>query len=309
MKKGIIFASTANILWCLLPLYLKLLQDVAPIEILLHRMIWSLVFVVIILSFKRHFTWLNSVIRSPKIILTFALSAFCIALNWFTYIWAVNSNHVVDASLGYFIAPLMNVIMGYFLLQERMRATQWFAIAVAAFGVLWLIVQAGQIPWIAFVLATTFGLYGLLRKTAKLESLEGLSLETAILAPFALVWLISMSYNNQSSFILGSGSTKLLLMLAGPITAIPLLFFSAATRRIPLYLLGLLQYVTPTGQMLLGLVVWHEPFSADKVIGFAIIWTSLAIYSAESVWFHKKLIFIPTATFKNKLNKFLLKKR
>ena len=288
MRKGIIFAITANTLWGLLPLYLKLMKDVAPLEILLHRMIWSLVFVALILACKRHFSWLKAVIRSPRILLTFALSAVCIALNWFTYIWAVNSNHVVDASLGYFISPLMNVMMGYFLLQERMRIMQWCALAIAASGVLWLTIQAGQIPWIAFVLATTFGLYGLLRKTAKLESLEGLSLETAMLAPFALIWLTWMAHNNQSSFVSGSDSMRLLLMLAGPVTAIPLLFFSAAARRIPLYLLGLLQYITPTGQMLLGLIVWHEPFSSAKIIGFAIIWTALAIYSLESIWFVRR---------------------
>lgn len=288
MRKGIIFAITANTLWGLLPLYLKMMRDVAPLEILLHRMIWSLVFVVLILACKRHFGWLKDVVKNPKILLTFALSALCIALNWFTYIWAVNSNHVVDASLGYFISPLINVVMGYFILHERMRPAQWCALAIAALGVLWLTIQAGQIPWIALVLATTFGLYGLLRKIAKLESLEGLSLETAMLAPLALIWLTFIAHNNQSSFVEGSNSTRLLLMLAGPITAIPLLFFSAAARRIPLYLLGLLQYITPTGQMLLGLIVWHEPFTGAKMIGFLIIWSALAIYSAENIWFMRR---------------------
>ncbi len=285
MKKGIIFAALASFLWGLLPLYLKLMKDVSSLEILLHRMLWSLIFVIMILAYKRHFSWLKAVITNPKILLTFVASSLCIAINWFIYIWAVNSNHVVDASLGYFILPLMHVVMGYFFLNERMRSLQWCAVAIAALGVLWLAIEAGQIPWIAFSLALTFGFYGLIRKTAKLNSLEGLSLETALLAPFALIWLILMAYNDQSSFAEGDVSVRLLLMLAGPITVIPLWLFSAGARRLPLYLLGLLQYIAPTGQMLLGVFLWDEPFQTAKIIGFTIIWSALAIYSAESAWF------------------------
>jgi len=288
MRKGIICAISAYFVWGLLPLYLKMMQHIAPLEILLHRMLWSLVFLMIVLACKRHFSWIKTLVKNPKIILFFIASAISIALNWFVYIWSVNNNHVVDASLGYFLLPLVNVILGYFILNERLRIGQWCSVAIAALGVLWLAIDAGQIPWIAFVLASTFGIYGLLRKTAPLETLEGLSLETAILAPFALSWLIWMAKNNQSSFVEGGDITRLLLVLAGPITAIPLLFFAAAARRIPLYLLGFLQYIGPTLQMLLGVFLWHESFALSKIIGFAIVWSALVLFSIESLWFIKR---------------------
>lgn len=294
MRKGILCAISAYIVWGLLPIYLKMMQHIAPLEILLHRMLWSLVFLMIVLTCKRHFRWIKTLVKNPKIILFFIASAISIAINWFIYIWSVNNNHVVDASLGYFLLPLVNVTLGYFILKERLRAGQWCAVAIAALGVLWLAIDAGQIPWIAFSLAITFGIYGLLRKTAALETLEGLSLETAILAPFALSWLIFMAKNNHSAFIYGDDSTRALLMLAGPITAIPLLLFAAAARQIPLYLLGFLQYIGPTLQMLLGVFLWHESFALSKIIGFAIIWSALGIFSIESILFTRRKKASPT---------------
>ncbi|MGQ5523122.1 EamA family transporter RarD [Chitinimonas sp. PSY-7] len=283
MQTGILYACAAYFIWGLLPLYLKALKHVPALEILLHRMIWSLVFLAIILAVKKHWEWLKPALSNRKVILRFVASAGVLSVNWFIYIWAVNAGRVVDASLGYFINPLVNVMFGYFLLHERLRPAQWGAIAVAAAGVLWLTVQAGQLPWIGLMLAASFGTYGLLRKTAPLGALEGLSLETLLLTPFAMAWLSWLIAQGQSGFVNGDVATHWLLIAAGPITAIPLLLFAAGARRIPMSLLGLLQYIGPTLQMGLGVFLWHEPFGTEKLIGFALIWSALVLYTLENL--------------------------
>jgi chloramphenicol-sensitive protein RarD len=191
---------------------------------------------------------------------------------------------VIDASLGYFINPLVNVLLGFLLLRERLRPGQWAAVAMAAAGVIWLTWQSGHPPWIGLLLAATFGLYGLLRKTAVLGPLEGLSLETLLLFPLALGYLIVLTLTDHNSFTTAPASSQWLLAAAGPITAIPLLLFAAGARRISLSLLGLLQYIGPTLQLLLGVWLYHEPFSGDRLAGFAIIWGALVVYSLEGLW-------------------------
>lgn len=284
MRTGIVYALLAYILWGLLPLYIKSLPGIPPAEILLHRMVWSLVFLAIILAARRHWSWLRAVWTDRRLLLRFTASAALLCGNWFLYIWAVSNNRVVDASLGYFINPLLSVLLGVVFLKERLRRAQWAAIALAAAGVAWLTFAAGQLPWIALALAATFGGYGLLRKTASLGALEGLSLETLLLFPFAaaaLGWLVS---TDQSGFMHASPLVRFLATMAGPVTAVPLLFFAAAARRIPLSMLGLLQYTGPTLQLLLGVWLYHEPFPADKQLGYAMIWVSLALYAAEGFW-------------------------
>jgi chloramphenicol-sensitive protein RarD len=224
------------------------------------------------------------VLRRPKVLAGFIASAILISINWFIYIWAVNNGRVIDASLGYFINPLINVLLGFLLLHERLRPGQWATVALAAGGVAWLTWQGGHLPWIALTLAITFGTYGLLRKTAALGALEGLSLETLILFPAALGYLIVLTLHGHNSFASAPDSTKWLLVAAGPITAIPLLMFAAGARRIPLSLLGLLQYIGPTLQLLLGVWLYHEPFGGPRLAGFAMIWAALALYSAEGLW-------------------------
>ncbi|WP_269532537.1 EamA family transporter RarD [Chitinimonas sp. BJYL2] len=288
MRTGIIYAASAYFIWGLLPLYLKALSEVPAAEILMHRMIWSLCFLLVVLAVRRQWQWLKPALGDPNVMWRFIASATVLSINWFLYIWAVNSGRVVDASLGYFINPLVNVMFGYFLLKERLRLSQWSAIAVAAIGVLWLTVQAGQLPWIGLMLAASFGTYGLLRKTAPLGALEGLSLETLLLTPFALAYIGWLASQGQSGFMNGSSLTQALLIAAGPITAIPLLLFAAGARRIPMTLLGLLQYIGPTLQMGLGVFLWHEPFSQTKFIGFALIWSALAIYTLEGLWFNRQ---------------------
>ena len=287
MQKGILYAASAFFCWGLFPLYFRLLKQIPSLELLLHRMLWSLLFLLLVLTWRQQWRWLPVLLRKPKVLAGFMLSALLLSTNWFLYIWAVNNDHVVDASLGYFINPLVNVMLGFLLLKERLRAGQWLAILVAGGGVLWLTWQAGQLPWIALVLACTFGTYGLLRKTAALGALEGLSLETMLLSPLALGYFIWLSWHGSNAFFHAALHEQVLLMLAGPITAIPLLLFAAGARRIPLSLLGMLQYIGPTLQLATGILVFHEPFGAARMLGFVIIWTALAIYSLESVWYNK----------------------
>ncbi|SOZ13389.1 putative predicted permease rarD [Cupriavidus taiwanensis] len=288
MQLGILYALLAYLIWGLLPLYIKSLPGIAPTEILLHRMVWSLVFLGLILAWRRQWAWLGQVVRDRRLLLSFAASAALLCANWFLYIWAVSANRVVDASLGYFINPLFSVLLGVVFLHERLRRVQWLAIAVAAAGVAWLTVAAGQLPWIALGLAASFGGYGLLRKTGALGALEGLSLETLLLFPLAAAALGWLFATGQDSFTHAARGTQWLLLLAGPVTAVPLLFFAAGARRIPLSLLGLLQYTGPTLQLLLGVWLWHEPFPAQKQVGYALIWLSLALYAAEGLWMNAR---------------------
>jgi chloramphenicol-sensitive protein RarD len=281
MLRGILAAGTAFTLWGVFPLYLRLMKQVPSLEILSHRVLWSVVLLTGLLAMRRQWDWLASVRAQPRIVLTFVASALMLATNWVVYIWSVNNDHIIDASLGYFITPLFNVLFGIGL-GERLRLTQWLAVALAACGVVWLTVSAGQLPWIGLVIAVTFSLYGLLRKTAALGALEGLSIETLVLLPAALLFLLLP--NAGSSHAFGSDVTlTLLLISAGPVTAIPLLMFAYGARRIPLSLMGLLQYIGPSIQLLLGVWMYHEPFTDDKLICFSLIWLGLALYSGEAL--------------------------
>ena len=284
MRKGMLFAATAYVIWGLLPLYFKALQSIAPTQIMLHRMVWSLLFLLCVLALRKQWSWLGDALRKPKVLGAFLLSALLLSTNWFTYIWAVNNDRIIDSSLGYFINPLVNVLLGYVVLGERLRAVQWLAIALAACGVAWLTWITGQPPWIGLILAVSFGFYGLMRKTAKLGPLEGLSLETLLLFPFALAALIWLTLQQQNAFIDAPAQSQWLLLAAGPITAIPLLLFAAGARRIPMATLGLLQYIAPSLQLALGVLLYNESFSSNRLIGFAAIWSALVLYSGESVW-------------------------
>ena len=281
MLRGILAAGTAFTLWGVFPLYLRLLKQVPSLEILSHRVLWSVVLLMGLLAIRRQWDWLASVRARPRIVLTFVASALMVATNWVVYIWSVNHDHIIDASLGYFITPLFNVLFGIGL-GERLRLTQWLAVALAACGVVWLTVSAGQLPWIGLVIAVTFSLYGLLRKTAALGALEGLSIETLVLLPAASLFLLLP--NAGSSHAFGSDVTlTLLLISAGPVTAIPLLMFAYGARRIPLSLMGLLQDIGPSIQLLIGVWLFNEPFGEDNLAGFALIWLGLLIYSGDSL--------------------------
>lgn len=283
MRKGILYATACYTAWGLFPIYFKAIDAIPPIEILFHRMLWALLFLVLVLAYRKQWLWIPELFKKPKLIAGFACSALLLSTNWLIYIWAVNNNHVIDASLGYFITPLVSVLLGYVFLHERMRPVQWCAVGLAASGVIWLGFQTGHPPWIGISLACSFGAYGLLRKTAALGALEGLSLETFLLLPFALGYLIYLAINGQSAFLHSATSTQLLLLAAGPITAVPLLLFAAGARRIPLATLGLLQYISPSIQLLLGVWLYHEAFNIGKLIGFTTIWVALLAYSLEGL--------------------------
>ena len=283
LRRGILQASLAYVCWGLFPLYFKALQAVPPLELLAHRVLWSMLFVGGLLALKRHWAWVVPAWRDARVLRAFAASSVLISANWFLYIWAVVHDRIVEASLGYFINPLVNVLLAAFVLHERLRRGQWAAVALAAAGVAWLTWQAGALPWIALLLACSFAGYGLLRKTAPLGALEGLAMETLMLGPLALALLAALWMQGDASFPHAGPLTLALLAAAGPITAVPLLLFAAAARRIPLSMLGLIQYVTPTLQLLTGVLVYGEPFGSVRAIGYAAIWVALALYSFEGL--------------------------
>ena len=243
MNRGIVYAALAYAMWGLFPLYFRQFAGVGAFEIVLHRVAWSLVFLGALLLWLRRWQWLASLRRQPAVVGAFCVSALLLSGNWITYVWAVMNGQVLDASLGYFINPLVNVLLGFFVLHERPRAGQWAAVALAAGGVLWLAVLGPQLPWIGLVIALSFGLYGLMRKTAALGALEGLTLETLLLAPLA-VGLLAWRTWQGSGGLAHDGATLAWLVGVGPLTSVPLLLFAAGARRIPLATLGLLQYLS-----------------------------------------------------------------
>ncbi len=284
MRNGILQASLAYVIWGLFPLYFRLLHGVAALEVLAHRVVWSLLFLLGVLTARRHWAWLGPALRNRRVVGLFLASSALIGTNWYVYIWAVSHGRVVDASLGYFITPLVNVVTGWLVLKERLRPAQWGAVATAAAGVAWLTWAQGTPPWIALILAASFSSYGLLRKTATLGALEGLTLETLLLGPLALAGLGWAVAHGQSVFPGAPSDLQGLLMAAGPLTAVPLLLFAGGARRIPLSLLGMLQYIGPTIQLALGVWLFHEPFAGTRAQGFVIIWAACALFSAELWW-------------------------
>jgi chloramphenicol-sensitive protein RarD len=289
MNRGVLYALVAYLMWGMFPIYFKAVQGAPPTEVLAHRVLWSLVFVALLLAVMRNGRWLLK-LREAGVRRTFIASALLVSINWVIYIWAVQAERVVDASLGYFINPLVNVLIGALFLHERLRPTQWAAVLLAAAGVAWLTWQAGAPPWIGLALALTFASYGLLRKTAPLGALEGLAIETALMTPLALAWLLWLGWTGSSVFVAGvegsSGASpwQSLLLFAAGARRIPLLLFAAGARRIPFTTLGLLQYVGPTLQLLLGVYLYREPFDAAKLAGYAAIWLALAVFSADGLW-------------------------
>lgn len=288
MNKGMLYAIAAYGLWGLFPLYWKMLQHVPALEILSHRMTWSLGFVLLLLLLRRRWHWLKTAVHTPRTILLFVASAMLLSVNWFVYIWGVNTGFIVETSLGYFINPLVSVLMGVMFLGERLRRWQWLAIGLAAAGVMYLTIRYGTLPWISLTLATSFALYGLIRKTAPLGSLEGLSLETALMFFPALGYLVYLEVTGTAAFGHVDGITTVLLSLAGVATAVPLLLFAAGARRIKLATIGILQYIAPTLQFLIGVLIYHEPFTMDRLVGFSLIWLALVIYSGENIWFSRR---------------------
>jgi chloramphenicol-sensitive protein RarD len=282
MNKGIIPAASAYILWGFLPLYFKFVHDVPALETVAHRVIWSVLLLVAILALRRNFGAFRASLNR-RTVLIFSASAALLAVNWLVYVYAVTSGFVVETSLGYFINPLVNVLLGTIIFHERLRLTQWIPIGLAALGVAYLTFSLGSLPWIALALAFTFGLYGLVKKVAPLGSLYGLTLETSLLFIPASAYLIYDEITGAAYFGHAGIATTALLLLLGAVTAVPLLLFARGARQVPMTTLGLLQYIAPTLQFLTGVFLYGEPVTTERLVGFGIIWTALAIYSVESI--------------------------
>ena len=282
-RAGVGYGVAAYGWWGLVPVYFKAVAHVAPAEVLAHRIIWSVVLLAVLMRIYGRWRAAVAALRSRSTVITLLGTTTLIALNWFVFIWAVVHDRVLEASLGYFINPLVNVLLGFVFLRERLRRWQMLSVALAAVGVAYLTFNYGQVPIIALVLAGSFGLYGLLRKTAKVDALTGLTVETTLLAPLALAYLGVLAWGHECSFGTESWRTSGLLALGGVITAVPLLWFTNAARRLRLATLGFLQYLAPTGHFLLAVVAYGEPFSQVHLICFACIWTALVIYSIDTV--------------------------
>ena len=282
VNKGVLSALAAYLIWGIFPVYWKLLTNVPALQIMTHRVVWSFVFVTILLSLRRDWAGLRQAINRRTVVI-YLLAGILLAVNWLTYIWSVNAGFILESSLGYFINPLVSVLLGVVFLREKLRPWQWAAVGLAALGENHLTIAHGSLPWISLGLAFTFGMYGFIKKLAPLGSLNGLTLETALILVPALAYLLLAEANGTGAFGHLSAFQNVLLVLTGVVTAIPLLLFSEGARRIPLATLGLLQYVSPTLQFLFGVLVYHEAFTHERVIGFSIIWVALALYSAEGL--------------------------
>jgi chloramphenicol-sensitive protein RarD len=278
-REGVAATLTAFLIWGLLPLYLRPLREVPPLEIMAQRVLWSCVLVYGLLLARGRARAPLAVLRERRTGLALLASAALVSVNWLVYVYAVAAGRTVDASLGYFINPLFNVLLGVLVLRERLRPVQWLAVALAASGVLWLALRAGELPWVALVLATSFASYGLIRKQIAVDAVVGLAAETTLIAPFALGYLL---WNRPSH----DGFTTAWLALGGLVTAVPLALFAHGARLIPLATVGLMQYLAPTMQFACGVFVFGEPFRGPRAIGFTIIWVALAVYAAEGLLRH-----------------------
>jgi chloramphenicol-sensitive protein RarD len=269
-------------LWGLFPLVFHLLDSVAATEVLVHRILWSLVVVFGLLVLRRERHWFRAVRARPGALGRLTLAACAIAVNWGTYIWAVTHDHVVEAALGYYINPLITVALGVTVLRERLRGGQVVALGFGAASVVVLTASYGRPPWISLVLACSFATYGFLKKSVPVGAVTSLAVETMALAPVALLWLVALEVRGTAAFLQGSGWRDLLLVSLGVVTAVPLLLFGTAARRIPLSLLGLLQYLTPTLQLMCGVLVFHEPLPPARLAGFVLVWTALVVLAADA---------------------------
>ncbi len=282
MKKGLIYVFTAYAMWGFFPIYFKFLHEAPALQIMAHRVTWSFIFLIFLIAVRKEF---SQILKSltKKIVLTYTIAGTLLAINWLTYVWGVNAGFVVETSLGYFINPLVSVVLGVVFLKEKLRNLQWIPVGLAAIGVIYLAIDHGSLPWIALVLASTFGTYGLFKKIAPLPSIHGLTVETgAVLLP-ALLFLLFVEFNGTAAFGHTSPQTTFLLALSGIITAIPLIFFASGAPKVPLTTIGILQYIAPTIQFLIGVFIYDEPFTSGQLVGFGIVWIALIIFTVEGL--------------------------
>jgi chloramphenicol-sensitive protein RarD len=278
---GLFYATAAFLLWGIVPMYWKMLQHIPALEILSHRVVWGLVFVAVWMTVRKRWSELREVFRRPRTVAALLASTVFIAANWGLFIYAVNTNRVLATSLGYYINPLVNVVLGLIVLHERLNRRQCFAVVLAALAVILLTVQAGELPWISLVLPVSFGLYSLLRKTVHADAVVGLTFETAALAPFAVAFLLLQEHRGVGALGHQGLTIDLLLIGAGAVTAVPLMLFTLGLRRITLSTAGLLQYIAPSCTFLLAVLLYGEEFSTAHAVSFGLIWVALAIYTLD----------------------------
>ncbi len=283
VRKGVIFGLAAYFWWGFFPIYFKTVAQIPPLEVVAHRIFWSLMFLLILVSWTGQWSITRKALICRRTLLTLSCTTLLIAVNWLVFIYAVGRGQVLQSSLGYFITPLVNVLLGFFVLGERLRRLQLVSLLMAVAGVLYLTIQYGSVPWISLVLAGSFGLYGLLRKTANVDSLVGLTVETMLLGPLAFAYIYYLHATGKGAFLAGFQSYNLLLPLAGVLTAIPLLLFNGATRRLRLATIGFLQYITPSMHFLLAVWAYGETFTTIHMTSFTLIWSGLALYSWDAV--------------------------
>jgi chloramphenicol-sensitive protein RarD len=285
---GLLAAIAAFTIWGVLPLYMRPLHELSALEIMAHRIVWSCLLVFAWLAWRHEVGAVRTALANPGTRYRLMITAVLISINWLIYVWSIANGHVIDASLGYFINPLLNVVLGVLLLGERLNVAQKSAVGLAALGVLYLAIVAGRPPWIALALAASFGGYGLIRKVVKVEAVPGLATETLLLAPFAVGFLVWMQSQGTAAFGHVAPHINALLLGSGLVTALPLALFAYGARLIPLSTVGLVQYIGPTLQFLLGVLVFKEAFTIERGIGFLFIWTALAVYAADGLWRSRK---------------------
>lgn len=283
VRLGVLYGLGCYLAWGVIPVYFKAVKSVPLLEVLANRIVWSVVFLAVLLQVKRGWPAIIAAIRTRKTMVALVASTILIACNWYTFIWAIGHNQVVQASLGYYINPLVSVVFGFVFLRERMRPLQWVAVAIAGVAVAYLTIRIGEAPIISLILAFTFAFYGLLRKVAAVGALPGLAIEVTMLCPIAIVFLVWRARNGQLIFLHESARIDILLVAGGMVTALPLLWFANAARRLRLSTIGIMQYIAPTLQLLLGAVVYHEPTSRHHWITFAAIWGALLIYTLDAL--------------------------
>jgi chloramphenicol-sensitive protein RarD len=286
---GVVYTAVAFLIWGLSPIYWKVLHTVPALEIIMHRIIWSFVFLLIVHVFQRHGNEFTAALKKRSTFLVLIPTTMILSFNWFIYIWAVNNEHILQASLGYFITPLVNVLLGMIFLRERLRPLQTVSLVLAGIGVLYLTVYYGKFPWIALSLAFAFGFYGLIRKVAPVSSFVGLSLEILFLSGPAMAYLIFLDSKGAGALFHMGIKIDLFLMGTGFLTAFPLLLFILGTRRLNLSTVGFLQYIAPSFMFLLGVFLYNEPISRVQILTFALIWTALCIYSTDSVRYYRQV--------------------
>ncbi|MDO6563729.1 EamA family transporter RarD [Amphritea sp. 1_MG-2023] len=292
-RTGVLFALSAYSMWGLFPIYFKSIPSVSPLEILSHRIVWSVIFMALFILASGRWQVVSENLRQKKLLACLSASAILISINWGVFIWAVGQGHILETSMGYFINPLVSLLLGMVFLGERLRKVQWIAICLAVAGVAYQLILLGSLPWVALVLACSFGTYGLLRKQIVIDPFSGLLIETLLLSPFALFYLFWLAQHDQLTFLTDNITTSWLLVAAGIVTSLPLICFAAGVKRLPLTINGLLMYITPSITFILAVAVYGEPMDLNRLVTFVLIWSGLIIFTAEGIWRVRQAPVIP----------------